>query len=280
MRGSDVTRLRLSIGAVNDGSVGVEGEGLAVDTTAHSDHHVPEEHASGGDEEERSATESFSDERSGDGDGEVPDLEDTVDEGLVKGGGDADTGKDEVEIVRDEPVAGPLREEPDSDDDAHTAEIGAGVEQLEVRRGFLEGLLDSDSLLDFIVLELDEGVVGVPVRVEPGKDSQSLGIISVTDEESGALGDEPDEEELEDGGEGLQDRGNSPGPVVRDVECPECSPGGDDGAGEPHGVEEGGHGRALGGVGSLRDEERRGELNERGTESDHESSADCEEHIG
>lgn len=77
------------------------GDGLATEE---------QEHADVGGEEESTTTGPVADETTDDGDDEVVDLEDTVDQVLGSGVGDADRVQDLGEVVGDETVAGPLRE--------------------------------------------------------------------------------------------------------------------------------------------------------------------------
>ena len=64
-----------------------------------------------------------------DGSTVVVDLEDTVDEQLLSLTSDSDTVENFGEVVRDDTVTRPLREESESDDDPHSLEITLGLEQ-------------------------------------------------------------------------------------------------------------------------------------------------------
>ena len=57
--------------------------------------------------------------------------------------------------------------------------------------------------------------------------------------------DSPDESDLDDGGKSLEDRRDSPRPVVLDSKSSEGCPSSDDVAGVPKRVEERGHGSSL-----------------------------------
>ena len=57
---------------------------------------------------------------------------------------------------------------------------------------------------------LDERVIPVAVSVIFREDTESFLVFSLSDEESRAFGDEPQEEQLEDGWGGLKNGGNSP----------------------------------------------------------------------
>ena len=115
MRSARVSDKGFASAGINvDISLGVKGDTVVVDCRADRDARVCNGHADGGSQEERPATKAFSQERGADGDGEVPDLQDSVDEGLVEGRGDADTFEDQVEVVRNEAVSTPLTEEPNA----------------------------------------------------------------------------------------------------------------------------------------------------------------------
>jgi hypothetical protein len=86
--------------------------------------------------------------------------------------------------------------------------------------------------------------------------------------------DTHDEEELDDGGETLESRGDTPGPVAVDAEGTEGGPGSNDGAREPEGIEEGGKRATVSWVGDFRDQEWGGHLGKGGTETDAETGAD------
>lgn len=133
---------------------------------------------------------------------------------------------------------------------------------------------ESDGLLDFVVLEGDQGVGEVTVGVVLGNNLFSALITALVDQPTRRLGDEPDEEELDDGGERLKGGGNAPGPAAGDTESTESGPSCNDGAREPKGVVQRGERSTMGRVGNLRDQKRRGHLSESGTETDQETSAD------
>ena len=84
-----------------------------------------ERHARGGGEEEEAAAPAVDLERRKHGPEQVPDRQDTGDEQLDVGVGDADRVEHLVEVVRHEAVPGPLREPRDGDDDAHPLAVAA-----------------------------------------------------------------------------------------------------------------------------------------------------------
>jgi len=64
----------------------------------------------------------------------VVDLKDTVDKELFTLTGDSDTVEDLGEVVRDETVTRPLREEGDGDNDPHSLEITLSLEERDIGR--------------------------------------------------------------------------------------------------------------------------------------------------
>jgi len=74
--------------------------------------------------------------------------------------GDADLIEDFGEVVRDDGVAGPLREETESDEDQETVTISFGFEELkDTVLGKL--LFEGERCFDFTLHKLDSDVVGV-----------------------------------------------------------------------------------------------------------------------
>eukprot|EP00753_Platysulcus_tardus_P022222 PLAT9429.2.p2 GENE.PLAT9429.2~~PLAT9429.2.p2 ORF type:complete len:186 (-),score=4.42 PLAT9429.2:655-1212(-) len=135
---------------------------------------------------------------------QVPDLQDPVDEELRRRVRDADRVEDLVEVVRDEPVARPLREESDRDDDTHALPVaGRREEGLPADVGG-DGAVELDCRADLFVFVLDKRVLVIAVGVVVGERLQGLGIFSFAHEPTRRLGDEPDEEDLQNGRDTLQ----------------------------------------------------------------------------
>lgn len=97
-----------------------------------------------------------------------------------------------------------------TDDDTHTLQVALGTEQLQIRRRLAQSCLGIERLLDLIVLELDERVGAIPIRMEARQDLDRLLVLAVLDEEARALGHEPHEAELDNGGDHLEDGGDAP----------------------------------------------------------------------
>lgn len=246
---------------------------LLVSSGHSSNNSVGDKHTTGGNDEEWATTNPLDGHGSGDGNDEVVDGEDTVDERLVVRGRDTNSVKNLVEVVRDETVSGPLGEYTDTDDDPHAAAVTWGAEQIDPRNaGSLR--LESESLLDFVVLESNKWVIKVTTSVVPGDDLLAALILALVDQPTRGLGEEPDEQELDDGREGLEDGGDTPGPVGVDAEGTESRPSSNDRAREPEGIVERGKRGTVGWVGNLSDQERRSHLCEGSAETDQETRAD------
>ena len=71
-------------------------------------------------------------------------------------------------------------------------------------------LVHANSRLNLLELVQNERVGLVTVRMVVRERVQSLGLLALAHEVTGRLGDEPDEEELQEGGDGLEDGWNAP----------------------------------------------------------------------
>lgn len=85
-----------------------------------------QEHARGGGEEQEATTPAVDLEGREHGPEQIPDGENTGDEQLDGGVGDADGVEHLVEVVRDKAVSGPLREPGDGNDDDHALAVALG----------------------------------------------------------------------------------------------------------------------------------------------------------
>jgi len=234
---------------------------------------IRDKHTSGRDDEERATASLLDGHRGGDSDDKVVDGEDTVDESLIVGAGDSDTVEDLVEVVRDDTVSRPLREYTDTDDDPHAAAITWSAEQVDPRdAGSLR--FESNGLFDFVVLESDQGMVEITTSVISGDDRLGTLVLTPVDQPTRRLWDEPHKEQLDDRREGLEDGRDTPRPIAVDTEGTESRPSGNDGAREPECVVERGKRSTVSRVSDFGNQEWRGHLSKRGTETDAETSAD------
>lgn len=124
---------------------------------------LTDQHAKVTSQEQLPPTDLLNEHRRGDSHAKVEDLQDTVDEGLGACGLDADGLEDDVDVVRDEAVAGPLREHAETDDDAHAAPVAGGAEECPPG-DFAEFAFERDGFADFAVLVLRVPIVRVCFR--------------------------------------------------------------------------------------------------------------------
>lgn len=183
---------------------------LGVDSTAHGLHDEEEEHANGGGDEEKTTTDLVNKGGGDESPSQVPDLKDTVDEELVSAVGNTDSFQNCVEVVRDETIAGPLGEESDGNDDAHTLAVSGGGKQGLPANLLGHRLVEVDGVLDLFIFVLDQRILVVSVGVIVGEGLQGLLVATLADEPTWGLGGEPDEAYLDDRGEGLESRGDAP----------------------------------------------------------------------
>jgi hypothetical protein len=96
---------------------------------------------------------------------------------------------DSVDVVGENGVTRILGNDTERDNDSKTPQIAFGAEEVQISARLPYGLLDSDGFLDFTVLELDGGVVGVAASVPLGQNSKSLFVSVLENEVTGGLGD-------------------------------------------------------------------------------------------
>ena len=161
------------------------------------------------------------------GDNAVPDVKNTVDLELHIGIRDTDSVENTRDVITDETVARPLREETCGDQDDEPVAVALGLEDLEPT-SLLQLLLNSDGLLDFLELQLHHLVVDVSLSVDMGKDGQSLLVLALGHVETGRFGNKPHTGDLDERRHSLDDGRNAPGPLAVDVVGAICEPGGDD----------------------------------------------------
>jgi hypothetical protein len=203
------------------GVLAVEGELGGADGL----HGEEDEHANAGRDEEEATARAVDHERGTDSPEQVPNLKNTVDEELDRRVGDANRVEDLVEVVGDETVAGPLGEESERDDDAHTLAVAGGHDERLVADVGGDGAIELDGSLNFLVLVLHERVLVVAVSVVVRERLERLRIATLGHEPTGRLGCEEDERDLEDGGQTLEDGRDTPRPARVDLEGTVGSPG-------------------------------------------------------
>lgn len=142
----------------NDGVGGVRVVSLGEESRANSLKNEEDKHAGHRGQEEDTTTNSVDQERSTKSPEQIPNLEDTIDEELDGGIGDTDSVEDAVEVVGNETVTRPLREEGEGEDDPETLQVASlGEDGLPANVGS-NGAIELNSSLDFLKFILDEGV--------------------------------------------------------------------------------------------------------------------------
>lgn len=239
------------------------------------------EHATGGSQESRATAELVDEESHGDGDDEGK-------AGLTSGETELggllafETGG-VVElrgIVGDDGVSRPLGEETEGEEDGKTIAVATGLEEVEVAGVLVVLVLHADGLLDLAELELNERVVLVAVGVVLGEDVEGLLVLLLGDEVTGGLGDPVDEDELDDRGEGLDEGGDTPRPLVVGVLGAERQPGDNQGTDVPEAVVDGGETGTMLRVAQLGEKHRGGDLGEGVAETEEDTATHEGAHVG
>lgn len=255
------------------GLVGAGGLLLVVERRGQSPEDESAKHAGGRSQEHGAAADLVDEHGHADGDDEGED-------GLAGretelGGGLGDTGRvvELGRVVGDDGVARPLREDTERDEDGEAVTVALGLEEVEVAAVGLGLHLEADGLLDLAELELDRGVVLVAVGVEAGEHGEGLVVPVLGDEVTGRLRHPPDEDDLDDRGEGLKEGRDAPRPLVLHEVGAEAQPADDEGADVPQAVVDRGETGTMLGVADLGEKHGRGDLGERVAESEHEAAA-------
>ena len=230
-----------------------------------------QQHSSRRSQEEYPPPDLVNKERSADSPEEIPNLEDTVDEELGEGVFDTDGFENLVEVVRNQPVSGPLREEGETDDDPHTTTVSRSSEERLPSNGVLDRTIHLDSGLDLLILVLDKRILVIPIGMVISQNLERLLVPLLMNQPTWGFRAEVDEEDLEDGREGLEDGRETPRPVALHAESTESRPGGNDGTRVPERVVCRGQGSAVGGVGNLGNQHGGGHGSEGETETNEET---------
>lgn len=261
----------------NHGLVGALGAVLSVQARSEGPEDEGAKHAASGSEESRATADLVDEHGHGDGDDEgetgLAGGETELGGGVVDTGGLVQLGG----VVGDNGVAGPLGEEPERKQNGEAVTVATGLEEVEVAAVLGALHLETDGLLDLAELELDGGVVGVAVGVILGEDVEGLVVLILGDQETGRLGNPPDTDELDDGGEGLEQGGNTPRPVALDIVGSESQPGDDEGTDVPQAVVDGGETSAMLRVSELGEKHGGGDLGEGVAKAEH--STATHEHV-
>lgn len=177
-----------------------------------------------------------------------------------------------ADVVGDEAVSRPLREETGRQQNEKPAAVSLGLDELEPSIGFVF-LLQSQGIANFDIFKLHHLIVGVAVGMHLHEDVHTLLFLAVGNVPSGRLRHEPDEKDLDQRRGGLHDSGDTPRPVVRDTVGAIGQPGSDDATGIPGSVVDGGENGTMLRVSQFRNQERRSSVGDGNAETDEESGS-------
>jgi len=113
-------------------------------------------------------------------------------------------------VVGDDGIAGPLTEEAEGQQNGQTVAVALGLEEVDIGAVGIRLVLETDRLLDLAELKLDGSVVDVAVGVVLGKDFEGLVVLVLGHQVTRGLGHPVDEGNLDQGGQGLDQSGNTP----------------------------------------------------------------------
>lgn len=140
----------------NDGMSSRSGSMLSILGETNRLCRVEQGHETGRKQEEEATTQTVDHEGREHGPAQVPYLQNTVDEELSACTSNTDLVEDLVQVVGDETVTGPLREEGQSDDDAYALAVSRGGDErlpADVRSDRTVELKGSLDFLEFILYE-------------------------------------------------------------------------------------------------------------------------------
>lgn len=245
---------------------------VVIDSTGDGPADERANHAEDRDQEERTTAELVDLHGGNDGDSQIEDGLASGDAELLVLLGDTGALVDGVHVVGEQSITRVLGDDTEGDDDGQPPAVTLGAEEVHVGGGPVGLLLDADGLLDLLELELDGSIVGVATSVPGGKDVEGLLVPVLVDEETGGLGDEPDEGELDEGGDDLDEGDGTPRPVVVDVGSSPSNAGHEQGTQVPQAVVDGRDGTTVLRVADLSEEKGRGHLGERVAETQDETT--------
>ena len=233
---------------------------------------IDDHHTESRNEEHATTSESLNDKRRSDSNEPSPNTETSVDFKLSFLICNADLSEDFGQIVGDDGIAGPLREETEGDEDDETVAISLGLE--EFKDGIVSiFLFEGKGSLDLTVDKLDGDIVLIVERKVVSEDLETAIGAVLLDVPTGRLRNEPDTDELDRSENTLKERGQSPGPgALQVLDSAEGSPSGNDVTDEPSCVVKSGEAGTVLRVGQLSNKKRRAALSHLDTETNQETS--------
>lgn len=226
-------------------------------------------------QEERATSEAIDHHSAGHGNNERQDGETAVETKLGIGISYANALEDLLGVVGDKTVTRALGEDTEGGKKHQPVPVALGLQEIEVGGSLLVHELQAEGLLDFLVFELDGGVVSIAVGMVFGQDSESLLVALLADQPTRGLGDPEDEGELDNRRSSLGQGRQTPCPISTDTLGTECQPGTDDGTNIPEAVVDGGNTATMLRMAQLGKQKRRGQLGQRVAKT-HEEAASHE----
>lgn len=226
------------------------------------------EHAASRSQEEWATADPVDEQGHSDGDNERQECLAAREAQLLSGVGHAGLIVERRDVVGDDGVAGPLREDAERGDDSEAVAVALGPEEVEVRAGLLVLQLQADRLLDLVELKLHRGMLGIAVGVVLGQDVQRPVVLVLGHEVAGGFRNEEDEGQLDKRWSALQQRRDAPRPLVAEVVGAERDPRDQERADVPQAVVHGREAATMLRVAELGEQHGRGQLSERVTEAE------------
>jgi len=193
---------------VTSGLVGLAR--VFVDSGGDGPENKHDDHTGGTDKEERTTTSLVNESGRGDGNdqgkGSVSDIETQ----FLARGGDTGTSVDQISVVGEQGVTGVLRNDTERDKNGQPPSVTLGLEEVNIGGSLIGFTFKSHGLLDFTVFELNGGVVLVTSSVVVGEHLKSLIRAILSDQPSWGFWDPPDEHQLDDGWNDLEESKSLP----------------------------------------------------------------------
>lgn len=259
----------------NHSNDGLSGSWVAVDSElsrAHRPNSERNKHTTSGSKEKRTTTKLVYSKGHTERNEPVVDRQTTVDLELSILAGDTDGVEDNSEVVRNQSVTGPLREQTSSHQQEKTMPVTLGGNKLTPSAG-CDGLFEGNSLSDLGVLELNERILFVTIGVVLGENLEGGLWLVLGHEPPRGLRDHPKTGDLDDRGKSLHEGWGSPRPVVTDSESSIGGPGSNDSTNVPCGVVDGGDDTTVLRMAQLSEEERSRGLRNGTTEPNEETGS-------
>lgn len=134
---------------------------------------------------------------------------------------------DKIGIVTDQSITRVLGDDTKRDKEHETVTVAAGFEKIKIAAICLCLVLHCNSFLHLVVLELHSGIIAVAIGMILGENVEGLLWALLGYKPTRRLRDPPDENNLDEGRDALNDGDGSPGPVAVDSNCAKGNKGAD-----------------------------------------------------